>query len=109
MMSKYKFKGIRFLVVPYAFKHYQYVAVVNIQRQTIITIDITNRKTQAKFLGEAINIKLGKLRDKDQQWKAKLFYFYGNTNNTNYRMMMCYNIKAKVLEKQVEDIFFREL
>jgi len=75
------------------------VAVVNIWRWTIITIDATNGKIWAKFLGEAINIKLSELRDKDWQWKAKLLYFYRNTNNTNCGTMMCHNVEVEILEK----------
>ena len=59
MISSYKFEGIEFLVVLYIFNSHQCRAVVNIQRQTITTIDMTNGKIQAKYLGQAIDIKLG--------------------------------------------------
>jgi len=62
-----------------------------------------------KYLGQAIDIKLGKPRNEVWQWVAKPLYLYRNSNSINCGTILCYNVKTKVLGILVENIPFREL
>ena len=105
----HEFYGIKFLVVPYMLNLHWCVAVVDIPRQTITTINVHNRQTWAIYLGQAINTKLSGQRNGCWKWTAILLYPYRNGDITNYGTIMCHNIKTVVLGKPIENIPFREL
>ena len=83
--------------------------MVNILGQTITTINARNKKKQAIYLGQAIDKKLGILGNRDWKQTPKPLYPYKKNDFTNYKTMLYYNIKAKVLGKPVKNIPFKKL
>lgn len=109
MINRHDFDGVTFLVVPYALHLHWRVAVVNIPRRAITTIDAPNGQKWATCLGQAIDMKLGGPKNEGWQWAHKPLYPYRNGDSTNCGTMICHNVEAEVLGKPVEDIPFREL
>ena len=65
MINSYEFDETRFLVILYIINLHWRITVVDILRWTITTIDMPNRQTWAKYLGQAIDTKLGGLENKN--------------------------------------------
>ncbi|OCK75350.1 hypothetical protein K432DRAFT_446770 [Lepidopterella palustris CBS 459.81] len=110
LINGHDFEGIKFLVLPYAFKFHWSLAVVDIQRRTITTIGTSEGDAWARYLGQAIDAKLGGPQKETWQWVAKELYPYAGTQDeTNCGTMICHNAEAVVFARPVENIPVRDL